>query len=407
MLVAAAGAPAATSPQRALARALGKQARAAGRDDGAYVVDLSTGQVLYSLRSTTGRLPASLEKLYTTSTALLRFGPQATLSTAILGTGYADSAGTWHGTLYLKGGGDPTFGLAAFDRFNYGGLGATIGQLVAGLVRTSAIRALQGQITADGSHFDGLRGTPATGYAPSVEVEGLLDGVAFDRGWANNIGTAYQAHPTRFSGQQLALALRAAGVKVPRSTPVSTGIAPGSAQQLAVLPSPPMSALVKLTNTPSDNYFAETLLKDIGASFGGAGTTAAGAAVVRSELASRFGIYPRLNDGSGLSYYDSTSPLQVVTLLERMASDPVFTSSLAVVGKTGTLASIDQGTRAHGRCLGKTGTLAAVANVAGYCQARDGHRLAFAFLVNGNSSTDYVHSVIEGKVLTALANYDG
>jgi D-alanyl-D-alanine carboxypeptidase/D-alanyl-D-alanine-endopeptidase (penicillin-binding protein 4) len=168
-----------------------------------------------------------------------------------------------------------------------------------------------------------------------------------------------------------------------------------------------MSALVKLTNTPSDNYFAETLLKDIGASFGGAGTTAAGAAVVRSELASRFGIYPRLNDGSGLSYYDSTSPLQVVTLLERMASDPVFTSSLAVVGKTGTLASIDQGTRAHGRCLGKTGTLAAVANVAGYCQARDGHRLAFAFLVNGNSSTDYVHSVIEGKVLTALANYDG
>ena len=33
------------------------------------------------------RLPASVEKLYTTATALLRFGPNATLTTNVLGVG--------------------------------------------------------------------------------------------------------------------------------------------------------------------------------------------------------------------------------------------------------------------------------------------------------------------------------
>ena len=50
-----------------------------------------------------------------------------------------------------------------------------------------------------------------------------------------------------------------------------------------------MATLIKLTNTPSDNFFAETLIKDIGAKFGGAGTTAAGAAAVRSLVASGSG----------------------------------------------------------------------------------------------------------------------
>jgi len=128
---------------------------------------------------------------------------------------------------------------------------------------------------------------------------------------------------------------------------------------------------------------------------------------VRTELASQFGIYPQLNDGSGLSYDDSTSPRQVVMLLQHMANNPYFTNSLAIAGRTGTLEFVDQRTIAEGRCVGKTGTLAAVANVAGYCQARDGHTLAFAFLVNGNTATDYVHNVLEGRMMVALARYDG
>ena len=45
-----------------------------------------------------------------------------------------------------------------------------------------------------------------------------------------------------------------------------------------MLDSPTMATLVRLTLVPSDNLFAEMLLKDLGAQFGGAGSTAAGAA---------------------------------------------------------------------------------------------------------------------------------
>jgi D-alanyl-D-alanine carboxypeptidase/D-alanyl-D-alanine-endopeptidase (penicillin-binding protein 4) len=404
MLVVSANALAAT-PQKALKKALKAGINAAGSSSGVYVVDLSTGTPLFAYKAGTGRLPASVEKLYTTTTALLRFGPDATLTTQVLGAGSLDTSGTWHGTLYLKGGGDPTFGSSAFDQANYG-TGATVERLVGGL-RARGIKALQGGIVGDGSYFDSRRGTPATGFAPSFFVEGVLDGLSFDRGWLSSDGSVFQSRPTLYAAQQFASKLRGAGVNLPGNISISAGAAPASATLLAAVHSPTIGRLIGLTNTPSDNYFAETLLKDIGAALGGAGTTAAGASVVRSEVAGAFGIRPRLNDGSGLSYYDSTSPRQVVTLLEQMASNSAFVNSLAVAGETGTLQQVDPGTIARGRCRGKTGTLAAVANTVGYCQARDGHTLAFAFLVNGNSSTDFVHNVVEANMMTALARYNG
>jgi D-alanyl-D-alanine carboxypeptidase/D-alanyl-D-alanine-endopeptidase (penicillin-binding protein 4) len=166
-----------------------------------------------------------------------------------------------------------------------------------------------------------------------------------------------------------------------------------------------MSTLVRLTNTPSDNFFAEMLLKDLGARFGGRGSTAAGAGLVRSQLASSFGIHPRLDDGSGLSRDDFTSPRDVVTLLSTLADDQPFVSSLAVAGVSGTLQAGLQGTAAQGRCRGKTGSLHDVANLVGYCTARDNHTLAFAFLMNGVDPT--AGHALEDQMTVALAKYAG
>jgi serine-type D-Ala-D-Ala carboxypeptidase/endopeptidase (penicillin-binding protein 4) len=184
-------------------------------------------------------------------------------------------------------------------------------------------------------------------------------------------------------------------------------VVPAEAQPLAAVRSPTVAKLIQLTNTPSDNYLAETLLKDLGAQFGGAGTTSAGVSVVRQELATTFGIAPRFNDGSGLSRYDSTSPSQVVTLLEQMYSNSYFVNSLAITGKTGTLQHEAIGTAAQGQCHAKTGTLHDVASLAGYCLARDGHELAFAFLANRLGNPDYVHQVEADVMAAALARYDG
>src|SRR6185437_4262415 len=143
-----------------------------------------------------------------------------------------------------------------------------------------------------------------------------------------------------------------------------------------------------LTLPPSDNFFAETLVKDLGALYGGAGTTAAGAAVVERAIGSLFGFRPRAVDGSGLSRVDHTSPYQVVDLLARLAGTPagqVLRQSLAVAGHTGTLEKRMRRTAASGRCQGKTGTLIGASNLVGYCEAAGGHLLAFAIFNDGIS----------------------
>ena len=395
----------ASSSTRALSRSLNAGMRAAGQYSGAYVVDQTTDQVLYTDNAATGRLPASVEKLYTTTTALARFGDNGRLTTTILGDGHQHGA-TFDGTLYLRGGGDPTFGSAGFDSASYGpGTGTTMQHLVSNLIHATGIRRLNGSLVADETYFDADRGTPATGNQPSIEVEGELSGLSFDRGWANATGTVYYRRPALEAGTQLAVALKAAGVALPRHLRITAGATPRAAVALAGAGSPRMATLVSLTNTPSDNYFAETLTKDLGARFGTGGTTAAGAAVIRAQVAQSFGIHPRLNDGSGLSRYDLTSPLQVVTLLGEMARDPVFTGSLAIVGETGTLVDENRNTYAQGRCRGKTGTLHDVSNVVGYCRARDGHTLAYAFMMNG-IYPDYAHP-IQDRMQIAVAQYDG
>lgn len=401
----AATAEAQPTPLAKLQQALSRSMAQEGAYSGAEVVDMTTGQTLFAENPTTPRLPASVEKLYTTSTALLRLGPTATFTTSILGLGSRDPQGIWHGTLYLRGGGDPTFGAVGFDRSWYG-TGATMNALIRALLKSTGITGVQGRIVADGSYFDSRRGTPATGFAANLEVEGELGGLTYNSGFTSPRGTALQRYPGLYAGQQLAGGLRAFGVKLGRHFPISAGRTPANATLLASVQSPPLATLIALTNTPSDNYFAETLLKDIGARLGGAGTTAAGAAVVRAEMQSAFGITPRLNDGSGLSRYDATSPDQVVTALKGLAGNQPFVDSLAVGGETGTLQNEMNGTPAQGNCRGKTGTLSDVASLVGYCKARDGHALAFAFLANRLGNPNQGHA-IEANMAVSLADYDG
>jgi D-alanyl-D-alanine carboxypeptidase/D-alanyl-D-alanine-endopeptidase (penicillin-binding protein 4) len=157
---------------------------------------------------------------------------------------------------------------------------------------------------------------------------------------------------------------------------------------------------------PSDNFFAETLVKDLGARYGGAGTTAAGAAVVAKTVAQLLGIHPHVVDGSGLSEQDETSPYQVADLLTELSSTPigaVLRESMAVAGRTGTLELRMRRTRAEGNCVGKTGTLTGVSNLVGYCQAADGHTLAFAIFTDG-IAIETAHTLQDNMAIT-LADY--
>ena len=62
-------------------KVLQREMARAGGSSGAYVVDLGSGSELYATKADVGRMPASVNKLYTTAAALLRYGADGRLTT--------------------------------------------------------------------------------------------------------------------------------------------------------------------------------------------------------------------------------------------------------------------------------------------------------------------------------------
>src|SRR5262249_51465318 len=193
--------------------------------------------------------------------------------------------------------------------------GASVGTLARQLVRSDGIHQVTGSVFGDESHLDSLRGEPSSAYAPDPFLEGTLSGLAFNRGAS---GSERGPHaPAAYAARELRRALKADGVRIHGSN--RAAVTPLGAAQVAQVSSPTIGQLLGLMLPQSDNYFAETLIKDLGAHYGGAGTTAAGAGVVRRTIASLVGIHPQVVDGSGLSRSDLTSPQQVADLLVKLA----------------------------------------------------------------------------------------
>lgn len=384
LLVLAPAATAASLP--ALQAKLGREMSLAGAFSGAYVRDLDTGQAVFARKPDVPRVPASVEKLYTTSTSLLKLGPDATLPTVAVTAAPLDPGGVLRGDLVIRGGGDPTL-----DR-------ARIAQLASSL-QAGGIARIAGSVLGDESRFDLLRGSYDTGGSYDRDIGGVLGALTVGRGFSTDL------KPGLGAAKSLVRALRGDGVEVDGAT--STATAPDGARQVAQVLSPAIRDLIAMTNVPSDNYYAETLLKDLGASFGGAGTTAAGAAVARAQLVT-FGVHPRIVDGSGLSRANRTTPRQVVRLLERMHGQEVgldFEASLPTAGRTGTLRRRMRGTPAQDDCRAKTGTLIGVSTLAGVCSTTGGNTLAFALMMN-RANVGRAHGV-QDRMTAAIAAYSG
>jgi PBP4 family serine-type D-alanyl-D-alanine carboxypeptidase len=156
----------------------------------------------------------------------------------------------------------------------------------------------------------------------------------------------------------------------------------------------------------SDNFDAEMVLKELGAELAGAGTTAAGAGVVMSELAAAAvplaGV--RLADGSGLSLLDRLTARMVAALLVVAWNDAdlqtPFWTALPVAGENGTLEDRMQRAPARGAVHAKTGTTDRASALSGYV----GDRYAFAVLQNGWPVSSYSARKAQDRFATALAS---
>jgi D-alanyl-D-alanine carboxypeptidase/D-alanyl-D-alanine-endopeptidase (penicillin-binding protein 4) len=156
---------------------------------------------------------------------------------------------------------------------------------------------------------------------------------------------------------------------------------------LVVHQSPPFSTLAATLMKYSQNQYAETFLKTMGAA-AGAGTAAGGRAAVRSVLESWHIVTAGLiqADGSGLSRYNYVTPQTLVDILSHVARDErlrgPFEAAMPVAGRDRALETRMKGTPAEGNARIKTGSMANVRAMAGYVETADRDTLAFAIIAN-------------------------
>jgi serine-type D-Ala-D-Ala carboxypeptidase/endopeptidase (penicillin-binding protein 4) len=373
-----------------------------GTASGLFVVDAESGKAVCARAPKRQRPLASNTKLFTTSTALSRFGPDYRIATKLLSDGSIGFDGVLDGNLYLQGAGDPALGVPAFyDRY-LGGLGTNLLALKAQL-RAVGVRAVTGRLYADDTVFDRVRGVADSGYATSPYI-GPLSGLAFNSGYRSSSGGGFASDPATLAASKLAGALRSSGIAIPAQ--VARGAAPAGAEPLATVRSPTMSQLVEATDVYSNNFFAEMLVKLLGSSFGGGGTTGAGTEVVE-RFARGHGSAIHAVDGSGLTRSNRASPAQVVHLLQAMRATPVgdqFIQDLALTGREGTVADRTLGTAAAGRCRTKTGTLTGVSALSGYCFNRSGRTMIFSILMGSVSDLGLAHYQ-QDRIAALVASY--
>jgi serine-type D-Ala-D-Ala carboxypeptidase/endopeptidase (penicillin-binding protein 4) len=381
-----------------LQAALSKAMNRAGPQSGALVYDLDADNELFGVRPNAKRPPASVEKLWTTAALMVKLGPNARLHTMLLGTG-SERHGVWHGDLYLRGGGDPTFGDPVFNRTWGSGYGPTAAQLTQQLAARGITR-VTGRLFADETMFDRKRGGLMTDYAPDVpDFGGQLSALTYDHG-----ATVAHYSPAAFAAREMALVMRGSHIAVKASRHAHK--APQDAQILATVSSPPLSVMTRLMDVPSDDLYAELFAKQLGVLFGRGGSISDGANVIGRTIADTYGLHPTILDGSGLSRNDRSSPLEVVDLLREVWGTPVgrrLVASLPTVGREGTVRGIGLKTAAVGNCAAKTGTLNYVTNLAGYCHSKGGHTLAFALMIDGPDNGTSV--VLESRMIGAIARY--
>ncbi len=374
--------PSPLTPKLARALAVGGLA---GSTRAAVAVDLQTGEILYKQRRFVGMEPASNEKLPVTFAALHVLGGTYRIPTDVLGNG-GQVGKTWRGNLVLRGRGDPTLSYQDLKH-------------MAWMVRGLGIRRITGSIVGDESFFDSKRGVWGwKSYFYGGESP-ALSALTVDRCIFKG---QLSSRPALAAAALFKQALKGAGVTVAGKS--KQGVATEPSVPIAHVTSAPLWKILRYMDSWSDNFTAELVLKQLGATQGH-GTSAGGAAVVRKVLTEAgvpmVGV--RIVDGSGLSSKDRLTVGALVSILQSARSDPAvrkpLEAALAVAGRTGTLRNRLLGFSTRGRVLAKTGTTDEASALTGFVKGR----YAFAILHNGFPLASWYAKEAEDRFVQVLA----
>jgi serine-type D-Ala-D-Ala carboxypeptidase/endopeptidase (penicillin-binding protein 4) len=411
------------------------------------VESLATGEVVYSENPSKLMMPASNMKIVTLAAAAERLGWDFTYETRLV-TSAPVVRGVLEGDLIVVGSGDPTIGgrggspTRVFDEWadqlRAGGITEIKGRIVADARvfdreslgagwawdylasdYAAGVSALQfNESVADVVVHPG----PAAGTPAFIEVRPIESGLILDKQVTTVAGGEADLDLSRLPGSNRLVVrgtipvgakdvVRAATVDRPalyfarmlRATLVAKGVrvtgpagefedvyrtAPTAPTRVLLSHrSAPLSEIARVQMKVSQNQYAETLLRTLGAQSGD-GTAASGQKVVR-EVLDGWRIPQEayvLVDGSGLSRYNYVCADMLVAILRNVYDDErlrePFMAALPVGGQDGTLEHRFVGTRAAGNVHAKTGSIANVRALSGYVTSLDGETFVFSMIAN-------------------------
>ncbi|MFZ6992348.1 D-alanyl-D-alanine carboxypeptidase/D-alanyl-D-alanine endopeptidase [Curtobacterium sp. RRHDQ66] len=349
-----------------------------------YVMNASTGEMLFSKNGDTAAQTGSVMKTLTTATALAVLGGDHTIPTTVTDEG--------SGTIALVGHGDAT--LSAGGATVYPGA-PTLAQLAQQVKSKLGDTAVSTIVTDDTYWNDADAWDPTwpvsertIGYQPEVTAL-MVDGDRVNPGAATSprsedpVGRAGAAFRTALANAGVVGAANAQIVK--RATTSQSTIAQVSSQ--------PVSTLIGQMIPNSDNTLAEMLARISSKESGSDGSAASLTGVYQKALAS-YGVDPAgivIKDGSGESASNAVSPNFVAHLMVQVAAGAkglgTLAQALPVSGQSGTLSSRFTGANAvaRGKVHAKTGWIDSANTLGGYIDAADGTKLTFAFYAIGSS----------------------
>jgi len=440
---------------------------------GIYIEAPDKREVLYRHNENKLLIPASNMKLFTTAVALVKFGPNFTYKTGLYLDG-AVRNGTLNGNLVVKGSGDPTISgrynggiiVGTFidwaDTLKAIGITAITGDVIgddnyfddvtlgnswswddepyyysahqSGLSfndNTVNVLIKPGEKAGDlaiieidpPTSYVQIKNNIKTTENDSVmyyDFNRSIDGNLFTF-WGNMPLTRRPSktwvsvrNPTLYTVTVLKETLEKNGISVEGKPIDGDNLATkpkyGTMMIAATYTSPPMSELIRTVNTPSQNFYAEQLLKTLGREYQKTGSSSAGVKVVKSFLRG-VGIDDngiKIVDGSGLSRLNLITAKQVATLLRYMRKHRYgnyYMNSLPIAGVDGTIRRRMSGTNAAGNLKAKTGSLSYVKALSGYVTTAEGEEIVFSFIVNNYNLPKSMANELQNRIGIILSNY--
>ena len=312
-------------------------------NQGLLLETLDGGQVIASHNADRSYNPASVIKLATSLAALVRFGPDYRMRTALYADGTLDQASrTLDGNLVVDGDGDPLFDL-------------NNAQLLAQNVARVGVSHVTGDLVIKGAFSINRSASPAN------------------------------------SAQRMLAALKGAGVKIKGGVQFGTGRG-GTALLVTHESGTPLRQVLLYQNAHSDNPIAERIGDAIG-----------GPQALTEFLIMVVGVAPGevyISRTSGLDY-NRLSPRGTVKLMRRLmevleAYNLKPEDIMPVAGvDSGTLATRFRGAEWHGAIIGKTGSLpgtdGGVSTLAGVAYTQKHGPVLYAIYNTGGDVRQYRH----------------